>query len=224
MRSVVASLRLALVAAHSLLLRASTHYHRWCVTRYWYAGAATHADMSIECFDFYADQIAELLGTPASAGAVLDFGAGRGEIASRLQRRGYHVECTDLAPTFVQASIEAGLPAHQVAELPSGRYDTIYVNNAIFYVHPRLLAREIQRLLELLKPRGRLLLLDIPARERIDMVVESRVRAFICRLSGVYQPAAGGFFVDCARLERRFPSARVFASWSAYRVSIELWR
>lgn len=216
-------IRQAQVAVASLLMRSSERYHRWAVRRYWSRQAApTHADMSAGAFDFYAGRIAELLGPPARAGRVLDHGAGEGSIGMRLAARGHEVEFSEFAAHFIARIRAAGHRCHAVDAVPAGHYDTVFVNNAIFYVHPSRLTAEIAWLLARLRPGGRLLLLDVPTRQRAHRLGGGPARRLWRRLSGVYQAHAGGFFVDEARIRAAFPGARISDSWSDYRCHIEI--
>jgi len=209
-------------ALHAVMLRASVRYHAKCVERYWNAAVDTHADMSAKQFDFYTERIADLLGEPRTAGRVLDHGAGRGEIGIRLRERGFDVEFSEFSENFVREIRARGLTCSPSGDLPPARYNAVFANNSIFYVHPRRLLAEIRRLLRAVTPGGRLLLLDVPVLQRCDRLPGGSLRRAWWRLTEVVQPAAGGFFVDQARIVRAFPAVRVLDSWAAYRAHFEI--
>jgi len=203
-------------------MRASKGYHAGVVRSYWEQAEATHGDMSGESFEFYATQISEILGAPGTAGLVLDHGAGDGRIGSLLIAQGYSVEFSEFAPQFVERIAAAGQRCYPSDDVPEGRFDTVFVNNAIFYVHPSELLGEIGWLLRRLRAGGRLLLLDVPTIQR-----ESRLRAgpalrLVHRLTLVHQPQAGGFFVDERRIRKAFRDVRIGPSWCDYRAHIEI--
>src|SRR5262245_52251219 len=108
------------------MMRASVRYHARCVARYWNAAVDTHADMSSDQFDFYADCIADLLGKPETAGRILDHGAGRGEIGIRLRGRGFEVEFSEFSRRFLDEIRSRGLVCSPSDELPRERYDSVF--------------------------------------------------------------------------------------------------
>ena len=198
-------------------MRISPAFHARATAAYWSSVVKTHADMSEESFDFYAAHIATLLGPPEQAGRVLDHGAGDGKIGMRLRKLGYNVEFSEFATQFIASIRAAGFTCHHVDECPLGRFDTIFVNNAIFYVHPSKLLRQIQWLLDRTGSKGSLFLLDVPTSQRSHFLVGGALKRLVWRLTGVYQPDAGGFFVDENRVSRHFNNVKVQQGWCDYR-------
>src|SRR5262249_59423798 len=139
------------VAIDCVMLRVSVRYHARCVRKYWNAAQSTHANMAPETFDFYADHIAELIGGDADNGLILDHGAGRGEIGTRLMQKGYDVEFSELSDTFLDHMRSNGLTCYNADHLPASRYRVCFANNSIFYTHPRRLLGGISRLLQCLQ-------------------------------------------------------------------------
>jgi SAM-dependent methyltransferase len=211
-------------AAHSVILRASVAYHSRCLARYWNSAVATHADMDAARFDFYADAIAKLLGAPQTTALVLDHGAGRGEIGTRLAARGYRVEFSELSTGFVAEMRSQHLVCYYPDEIPSARYDVVFANNSLLYVHPRRLVAEIAALLRAVKPGGRLLILDVPVLQRMGQLPAGQLKRIWWRFTRVVQPEACGFFIDQRQVCRAFPQAGVSDSWSSYRVHFEIAR
>ena len=109
-----------------------------------------------------------------------------------------------------------------IQEVPAGRFDVVFSNDALFYVHPRQLVAEIRRIRSLVRSGGRLLILDVPVKGRTRFLKGSPIHRLLWRLTGVFQPGIGGFFVDETLLLKAFPGAQVRDSWSAYRAHIEI--
>jgi hypothetical protein len=210
------------LALRAVMIRASVRYHANCVERYWNASVDTHADMSAKQFDFYAERIADLLGQPHSAGRILDYGAGRGEIGIRLRDRGFEVEFSELSRRFMDELRAKGLVCIPWNDLPPEHYDAVFANNSVFYVHPRRLLGEIERLLSSVAASGRLLLLDVPVLQRCDRLPGGPLRRAWWRATQVVQPEAGGFFIDQERIVRAFPCVQILDSWASYRVHFEI--
>jgi 2-polyprenyl-3-methyl-5-hydroxy-6-metoxy-1,4-benzoquinol methylase len=208
----------------SVLLRISRKYHSHVVRSYWENTDDTHADMTAAAFGFYTEQIRDLLGAPGSCGAVLDHGAGDGGIGTRLAAMGYDVQFSEFAPHFIQRIISAGYTCYAANAVPADSFDTIFSNNAIFYVHPSRIVSEIRWLLGRLRGGGRLLLLDVPTMQRAHRLSGGALLRATRRLTGVYQPQAGGFFIDEKRIAREFPGTRISVSWCDYRAHLELRR
>ncbi len=208
----------------SVLQRVSQRYHSRAVRRYWESTDDTHADMSSASFDFYSNRIAELLGAPEDCGAVLDHGAGNGRIGMQLTTMGYRVSFSEFAPHFIDRISSAGHCCFAADAVPADSFDTIFMNNAIFYVHPSRIAREIRWLLGRLRGGGRLLLLDVPTVQRAQRLGGGILVRLLRKLTRVYQPQAGGFFIDEAQIKREFPSMRIYDSWCSYRAHLELRR
>jgi SAM-dependent methyltransferase len=217
-------LRALAAAVHSARLRISVDYHSRCLARYWDSGAATHADMGAERFDLYAAGVAAQLGPADRIGLVLDHGAGRGEIGVRLAERGYRVEFSELSQRFVSDLRARNLVCYFSHEIPAIRYDAVFANNALLYVHPRLLTGEIARLLRAVKPGGRLLIMDVPVLQRMARLPAGPAKRLWWRLTKVIQPAACGFFIDQTQVCHAFRNTRVLDSWSSYRVHFEIER
>lgn len=201
----------------SIGMRVSPGFHARACSRYWSSVDSTHADMRQESFDTYADHIARLLGRPDQIGRVLDHGAGDGQIGMRLAKAGYDVEFSEFAPQFIERIRSAGFTCYQVDEVPMARFDTIFVNNAIFYVHPSHLVERIRWLLERVADGGSLLLLDVPTHQRSRALGAKPLKRLVWRATDVYQPDAGGFFVDEERVRHHFKDVRVLPSWCDYR-------
>jgi hypothetical protein len=208
----------------SVLLRASRKYHAHVVRRYWESTDNTHADMTAATFEFYTEQIAALLGAPADCGAVLDHGAGDGRIGMQLAVMGYDVQFSEFALHFIEHISSSGYRCYAADAVPADSFDTIFVNNAIFYVHPSRIETEIRWLLSRLRAGGRLLLLDVPTIQREHRLGGGALVRAARHLTRVCQPDAGGFFVDEARVAREFPGTRISSSWCDYRAHLELRR
>jgi hypothetical protein len=180
--------------------------------------------MSPESFAYYAARIADLIGTPSQAGLVLDHGAGDGGIGMQLLSAGYRLEFSELAPQFIAHIRAAGYCCYSMDAVPASHFDTIVVNNAIFYVHPSRIVNEIEWLLTRARPGGRLFLLDVPTIQRAYRLRGGLLVFAVRKLTRVYQPHAGGFFVDEARILGEFPATRVRDSWCDYRAHLEIRR
>ncbi len=204
-------------ALRSIRMRASPRYHAHVTATYWSTTDDTHGDMAGEAFDFYAERIAALLGAPAQAGLVLDHNAGDGGIGMRLHKLGYRVEFSEFSPRFVTRILAAGFACQAPDRIAPASFDTIFVNNAIFYIHPSKLLAQVDWLLERVKPGGTLLLLDVPTVQRAHHLPAGVLRRVFRRLTGVFQPDAGGFFVDEARIARHFKNVEIAESWCNYR-------
>jgi hypothetical protein len=180
--------------------------------------------MSSASFVFYSTRIAELLGAPENCGLVLDHGAGDGRIGTQLIAMGYRVQFSEFAPHFIRRISSAGHHCYAANAVPADSFDTIFMNNAIFYVHPSRITHEIRWLLDRLHNGGRLLLLDVPTMQRAHRLGGGFLARVTRKLTRVCQPQAGGFFVDEARIAREFPGVRIRDSWSEYRAHLELRR
>lgn len=201
-------------------MRASSDFHARATARYWSSVDNTHADMGEASFDTYASHIAKLLGPPEKVGRVLDHGAGEGQIGMRLAKAGYDVEFSEFAPQFVERVRAAGFTCYRIEEVPLQRFDTIFVNNAIFYVHPSRLVEQIRWLLDRVADGGSLLLLDVPTHQRSHALPANRLKRLVWRATSVYQPDAGGFFVDEELVKRHFENVQVLPSWCDYRCQL----
>lgn len=216
---------------HYALLMMSEGYSRKTAIRYWATAQKTHSDMDSKNFDFYFDKIVPLIG-PLQGVRLLDYGAGRGELAQLFRRAGASPTATDIALHFVQKMREEGIDAYLPDALPNeSRFDVILVNNAFFYVHPKGRKALLQRFRGMLPKGGRLLITDTPDYAKRRLSAGDRglglARRLILTFFPVYQPEMAGFFIDFGRLgrlalESGFSSFRILDSWSPYRSHLVL--
>ena len=200
----------------AVAIRVSPFIHGTVARLYWSRATATHGDMSDERFSFYADSIYRLLGREPR-GVLLDFAAGQGQIGLRLAARGLTVEYSEYSPKFIEQMRRAGLTVFRNDDIPKDRYDFVLCNNAIFYCHPRTVMRHVTSLLSSLKVGGKLLLTDVPTRQRSDRLLPGPIQKLMWIMTDAYQPLMGGFFVDENAVKQVFPACIIHDSWAPYR-------
>lgn len=200
----------------AMAILASPSTHRRVAAHYWGKTKITHGSMEAADFEFYAERITELAALRVGD-LVLDYGCGNGEIGKLLLDKGLRVEFAEFAPHFVHSLRDEAFTAYLLSDVPRQRYNTVFANNSFFYNHPRLLVECIRSALSLLCPGGRLLLTDNPTLQRVRRISGNPLRFCIYKVTGVYQPQLGGFFIDEGTIRRHFPDVEILDSWSGYR-------
>lgn len=94
------------------------------------------------------------------SGRVLDYGCGIGMDAAWMRRHGLQVEGIDGTPAFVQEARRRcpGAPItcalFERVQLPPETYDGVWCQAALIHVPPEVLALQLRKLQEALKPAG----------------------------------------------------------------------
>lgn len=105
---------------------------------------------------------------PPRIGALLDAGCGAGDFAKSIARRCDRVVAIDLSPKMIERARASGAPAHVrfevgdviEAELPESGFDAIV---SIAALHHMDLEAALDRFATLLRPGGRLVVVDLHA-------------------------------------------------------------
>jgi SAM-dependent methyltransferase len=97
---------------------------------------------------------------PSNCRRILEIGCGKGELAVRLSKDGYHVVAIDLDPDSIAAAQRLGVNAH-VAKWPDfadGQFDAILFTRSLHHIHP--LAQSVRRAADSLTDGGRIIVED----------------------------------------------------------------
>lgn len=101
------------------------------------------------------------------------------------------------------------------------KFNKIFVNNAIFYIHPKFLKKAINNLYSILNKKGELHILDYPDFSKRRKMV-GKIVYLITALFPVYQPSMGGFWYKKKWIEKLavnagFRKMIFYDSWANYR-------
>jgi SAM-dependent methyltransferase len=99
-------------------------------------------------------------GLPRAPATVLEVGCGRGEVAERLMRLGYHVTAIDVNQSAVAATRRRGVPAVRadIRTFQAEPFDSILCIFSLHHLSPLSVVGD--KLRALLRPGGRLLVSD----------------------------------------------------------------
>ncbi|WP_249714450.1 class I SAM-dependent methyltransferase [Rhizomonospora bruguierae] len=135
---------------------------------------------------------------PTACARVADLGSGTGSLAVLLAQAGHRVSGVDLAPRMVEVArakaAAAGVPAEfdvgdaATPPWPAGTFDVVLVRHVLWALPDPDAA--LQRWVELLKPDGRLVLVEgrwwtgggLAAGQATDLVLRHRREAVVARL------------------------------------------
>lgn len=215
--------------ARMALLCVSPRYAARTAARWWESPrAVTHEDQSESAYDFYAQQIVDLI-QPLPGRRICDFGCGDGSIAQRLVARGLDVTCVDQSAALRAAAERRGLHCVSTEEFFTGSdlFDVVFMNEVFFYVHPRHRRGVLKLLRGKLAEGGQVFILDEPDLGKRGRLGAGRIREMVWRVLPVYDVPSAAFFDDPVSTVRRaravgFRSGRVVDSWSDYRSHIVL--
>ncbi|HEX6850980.1 MAG TPA: class I SAM-dependent methyltransferase [Candidatus Polarisedimenticolaceae bacterium] len=148
---------------------------------------------------------------PPRVDALLDAGCGAGEFARSIARRCARVVAIDLSPRMIARARASGAPAHVTfelgdvieAELPASGFDAIV---SIAALHHMDLAAALDRLADLLRPGGRLVVVDLHAPAGIGDHVVSAASAALA-------PP-----IRWLRSGRPFPTRASRAAWALHEI------
>lgn len=205
-----------------LRMRFSSSYHEKLVSEYWSKTNITHGDMHSISFDFYANELRELVGLSCSGIVICDYGGGNGELAIRMLQESCSIDVAEFSDNFKDSICAKGLKFVDAKSLPLARYDLIIANNCFFYVHPKKISSEIYRLQQSLKQDGVLWITDVPVRKKINLLTDNFLLRIFYRITGVYQIRLGGFFISSNRMINCFDAVE-FPSWCRYRAHFRLY-
>jgi len=206
-----------------LLETISPSYSKKVAFNYWNKCSLTHSDMSENIFQYYFEQIKNII-LPSKNHSILDYGCGFGEISLFFYNEGYCIECCDISSTCIEKTKKLGLKAFMCNELNNhtNKYDIIFINNAFFYIHPLHRKKTLKTLYNKLAPLGRLYIFDEPdylKREHLNM---SKIKYLFTSIFPVYQHELAGFFNNPYKMQRTglacgFKKTDVMDSWCNYR-------
>ncbi len=214
-----------------LRMRYSAQYSNDIAHKYWSNPTSKmHGDSGIteQAYEDYANGIECIIKEcnvfknelPSSL-KVLDYGAGDGEITWRMRERGFsNIEACDLIPALVEEIKKHGIEAFTIEKL-SKKYDIIYSNNALFYVHPTKIIGCIKNLLAHLNENGVLIVTDIPVTSKIRTLFKnesiSNFKVFMLNHTLVYSDTTAGFFFDERMIKNIFARVKIIDSVCDYR-------
>lgn len=210
-----------------ILIRLSQNYHSKTVSNYWSKAPKTHYTEDKSQYDIYAKEIAKLitryLGTDSLK--ILDHGAGEGSVAMELKKymKDSEICVSEKFEQYRLALQDKGFRTFDADNLTENEFDAIYMNGAFFYVHPKMWKTEINRLLLSLRQGGYLFLTDVPTVKKIPLSrekckgVKKAIVILLSKVTQVYQPNLGGFYVDERKIKKYFPQTIVEDEWCAYR-------
>lgn len=116
-----------------------------------YAGRETLGDLTLA--ENYNQHLIELVtrnGLPGSR--VLDFGAGNGSYAARIQDLGFEVEALEPDPVLREQILDKHVPARSLNELEPESFDLVYSCNVLEHIKDDTEA--LETIASLLKPGG----------------------------------------------------------------------
>jgi len=205
-----------------VLIYLSPTYAMKTSNKYWQNTTKTHGSMDERQFDFYYSQLKELI-NPKLTDKILDYGGGNGEIAYRFKKEGYNIYHCDISKIMVKNAIEKfGLDSCECKDI-EGKYDIILMNNAYFYVHPKLAEDLLRKFYLLLNENGKVYITDTPDFEKRYLLSKNPLYLIVTYCIPVYQPELAGFFVkdsDIRKLAKRtgFIVKDKLDSWANYRI------
>lgn len=209
-------------------MRFSEKFHRKVVTDYWSKSPAVHGVESSKEYDFYVSELDKLIRRYVQKDIIklLDFGAGKGEMALRFKNmsvgRGYNVVASEPFELYQQIIREKDIDLVDSNDLPDDTFDAILMNGAFYYIHPSNWWKEIKRLLKSVKDGGYLFLTDVPTvKKRYLLYKKDGIKDYIfnllVKMTDVYQYDLGGFFVNEEIIKKWFPNTIVEDEWCNYR-------
>jgi len=199
----------------------SERYATIVANKFWQNSTTTHGDMSETAFDFYYNELVKLI-KPKKKDIILDYGGGNGEIAFRFKQNGYNIYHCDLSKSMVlKAREKFGLKSYECKDI-EGKYDIILINNAFFYIHPKLYRKYLENLHNLLNRNGIVYITDTPDFEKRHYLKMGTLKKILIYFFPVYQIEMAGFFVKDEYLrkiakETGFKTIERVNSWASYR-------
>ena len=134
---------------------------------YWMKTSKVHGDTSWDKYNFYYSNIKEIMELSGDE-AILDVACGTGEIAYLFYKDGFNVKGCDFSDFLINKAktrfpdVEFYVDDLMTLTNTKEKYDKIFINNAIFYLHPKYLNKCFQALYATLKTNGSLYILDWP--------------------------------------------------------------
>ena len=205
-------------------------YATKCGREFWSRSTQTHTDMSPDSFQRYYDHICALV-QPTSDQKILDYACGGGQISHLFRQDGYDIACCDISPPLIEhARREFGLDCRPCDEVLASdwKFDTIFMLNAFFYIHPRRRRAFLRAIRRLLVDGGTFFIIDEPDYTKRHKLRDfGRMSRLLSAVSGVYQVDKVGFFNrpwHTAAIARRagFSEMEVSDSWTDYRSHFRL--
>lgn len=122
---------------------------------YWMTSGKVHGDTSLDAYNFYYSKIKEIM-NPLKDNSILDAACGTGEITWLFHKAGYRIKGCDFSDVdyYVDDLIRM---KHTIK-----KFDKVFVNNAIFCIHPKFFTKTINNLYSILNKKGELYILDYP--------------------------------------------------------------
>lgn len=198
---------------------------------HWMTSDRVHGDTSLDAYNFYYSKIKEII-KPSNNEFILDAACGTGEITYLFYKAGYRIKGCDFSDYLVcKARLNFSEVDFYVDDLTRmnhtyEKYDKIFVNNAIFYIHPKFLQKTINNLYSILNKKGELYILDYPDFSKRRKIV-GKIVYLITTLLPVYQPSMGGFWyrkkwIEKAAVSAGFRKMIFYDSWANYRTHVVL--
>ena len=185
-----------------------------------------HGDTSWDAYNFYYSKIKKIM-NPSKHDLILDAACGTGEITYLFHKDRYKIKGCDFSDYLVcKAKLNFPDVDFYVDDLiklkyKQARFDKIFANNAIFYIHPKYLQKALYNLYSILNKEGILYILDYPDFSKRKKIVNRKVY-LVTFLLPVYQPEIGGFWyknkwIETAAINAGFRKVAFYDSWADYR-------
>ncbi len=174
-----------------MLIFFSPRYAYENAQKYWAITEKTHRDMSNSHFDYFYHKIIEVI-KPNRNDSILDAGCGSGEITYAFHKDGYRIAGFDSSEKLIEIAKNSFKPEIFYIDdfldinVKDCEYSKIFVNNAFFYIHPRLYNRVLRNFYDILVEGGRLYLLDDPDYEKRNNLYKERVKKTFTALLPIY--------------------------------------
>jgi len=193
---------------------------------YWMTSDKVHGDTSWDAYNFYYLKIKEIMNL-LKDDSILDGACGTGQITYLFHKDGYRIKGFDFSDYLIcKARLNFSEVDFYVDDLikmkhTDKQFHKIFVNGAIFYIHPKFLQKTIINLYSILNKEGELYILDYPDFSKRRKIV-GRIGYLITSLLPVYQPSLGGFWykkkwIEKAAVNGGFKKVEFFDSWANYR-------
>jgi len=193
---------------------------------YWMKTSKVHSDTSWDRYNFYYSNIKEIMELSGDE-AILDVACGTGEIAYLFYKDGFNVRRCDFSDFLINIAktrfpdVEFYVDNLLTLTSTKEKYDRIFINNAILYLHPKYLNRCFHGLYAALKASGSLYIFDWSDFDKRKNV-EGKRNSLLTIALPVYQPTLGGFWykrkwIKNAAVKSNFRSVGFLDSWTNYR-------
>lgn len=165
---------------------------------------------------------------PSKDEVILDAACGTGEITYLFKKEAFNVRGFDFSDFLINKAKskfpDVDFYIDNLVTLTDTieKYDKIFINGAIYYLHPKYLGSCLRGLYAALNANGLLYLFDCPDFDKRDKVEGTGIRYLHTYLLQVYQPTLGGFWykkewIMDAAVKSNYRKVEFLDLWAYYR-------